>query len=89
MKSVFAAALIASAGSVLGAAVPGDLPTGNCPGYKASNVKTSSGGVTADLHLAGKACNAYGTDLEDLKLVVKYESSTESLHKRRKDAHRS
>lgn len=45
-----------------------------CPGYKASKVKTSSTGLTAELTLAGTACNVYGTDLKDLVLQVTYES---------------
>ncbi|KAK5105689.1 hypothetical protein LTR62_002367 [Meristemomyces frigidus] len=47
-----------------------------CPGYKASNVKTSSAGMIADLSLAGAACNAYGTDLTDLILTVEYQTAT-------------
>ncbi|KAK4551744.1 hypothetical protein LTR86_010937 [Recurvomyces mirabilis] len=50
-----------------------------CPGYKASNVKTSSTGMTADLSLAGAACNAYGTDLTDLILTVEYQTD-QRLH---------
>ncbi|KAK0932413.1 hypothetical protein LTR29_016016 [Friedmanniomyces endolithicus] len=50
-----------------------------CPGYKASNVKTSSTGMTADLSLAGTACNAYGTDLTDLTLTVEYQTD-QRLH---------
>jgi hypothetical protein len=34
-----------------------------CPGYKASNVKTTPTGLTATLMLAGPACNVYGTDV--------------------------
>lgn len=44
-----------------------------CPGYKASNVKKTSYGVTADLHLAGPACNVYGKDLDNLKLLIDVE----------------
>jgi alpha-glucosidase len=44
-----------------------------CPGYKASRVKTSATGLTADLKLAGTPCNTYGTDLEKLRLEVTYE----------------
>jgi alpha-glucosidase len=44
-----------------------------CPGYKASRVKTSATGLTADLKLAGAPCNTYGTDLEKLRLEVTYE----------------
>lgn len=49
-------------------------PLASCPGYKASNVKTTSSSLTADLSLAGKACNVYGTDLTDLTLSVVYET---------------
>ena len=45
-----------------------------CPGYKASNVVTTSTGMTASLSLAGTACNAYGTDLTDLTLTVEYQT---------------
>lgn len=47
----------------------------DCPGYEASNVVKSDSGLTADLTLAGDACNAFGTDLKDLKLVVEHQSS--------------
>lgn len=46
----------------------------SCPGYRASNVETSDSGLTASLTLAGTACNAYGTDLEELTLTVEYQS---------------
>lgn len=48
-------------------------PLNECPGYKASHVKTSATGLTAHLELAGKPCNTYGTDLEKLRLEVTYE----------------
>jgi len=50
-----------------------------CPGYKASNVKTTATGLTADLTLAGTACNAYGTDIDDLVLSVSYDSGTSNF----------
>jgi len=56
-----------------------------CPGYKASNVKTTATGLTADLTLAGTACNAYGTDIDDLVLSVSYDSETR-LHVKIQDA---
>lgn len=62
--SLFALAVAAAAVSV-----------DDCPGYKASNVEQTNSGVTADLTLAGKACNVYGKDLQDLKLVVEYQTS--------------
>jgi alpha-glucosidase len=43
-----------------------------CPGYKASNVKESSRGLTATLKLAGKPCNVYGTDVDSLDLSIEY-----------------
>ncbi|MCJ1439463.1 hypothetical protein MMC27_008857 [Xylographa pallens] len=49
----------------------------SCPGYIASNVVKSTSSLAADLQLAGKACNAYGTDLEDLKLLVEYQTDLE------------
>lgn len=47
-----------------------------CPGYTATNVQSSPTGDTliADLVLAGPKCNAYGADLEKLRLHVVYES---------------
>ena len=51
--------------------------TSTCPGYKASNVKASGGNiVSANLTLAGAACNVYGTDLDNLVLHVEYETGT-------------
>jgi alpha-glucosidase len=49
---------------------------GSCPGYRASNVQTSSTGVTAHLTLNGTACNVYGTDVRDLDLTVEYQTSS-------------
>lgn len=46
-----------------------------CPGYTASGVERTSNGFTASLSLAGDACNVYGTDVEDLKLTVEYQSN--------------
>ena len=45
-----------------------------CPGYKASNVQETTTGLTADLFLAGTACNVYGNDIGDLTLSVQYQS---------------
>ncbi|KAG0649653.1 Alpha-glucosidase [Hyphodiscus hymeniophilus] len=50
-----------------------------CPGYKASNVKQTTSGLTADLSLAGTACNVYGTDVDALSLTVEYQSD-DRLH---------
>lgn len=58
--------LVVAAGAVLAGTVD------NCPGYKAFNVKKGCSSLTADLKLAGNACNVYGTDIVDLKLLVEY-----------------
>ena len=46
----------------------------DCPGYTATNVVQSASGLTADLNLAGPACNVYGYDLGELKLLVEYQT---------------
>ena len=58
-----------------GAAVIGSRQdTQHCPGYKASNVQEGANSLTADLALAGEACNTYGSDLENLRLLVEYQT---------------
>ena len=47
-----------------------------CPGYIASNVQHSNNNITADLTLRGNACNAYGDDIKDLKLLVEYQTGS-------------
>ena len=47
-----------------------------CPGYRATDVKTSGTGLTATLVLAGKSCNAYGTDIGRLSLLVEYQTDS-------------
>lgn len=65
-------AVVVSATALARAYPPSSLEL--CPGYKASNVKTSDTGLTADLTLAGPACNIYGTDLKNLILEVSYDT---------------
>lgn len=48
----------------------------SCPGYTATNVITQGPNLTANLILAGPACNAYGPDIEQLLLEVTYETGT-------------
>lgn len=47
----------------------------HCPGYNATNISNTNNGFTADLVLAGAACNVYGPDLQKLSLSVVYETS--------------
>lgn len=53
--------------------------TPDCPGYRATDVKTTANGLSAKLTLAGNPCNVFGTDLEDLTLTVEYQTG-ESIH---------
>lgn len=71
----YLAAIIATAvsGTVLDPRATVDALS-KCPGYKASNVRTGRSTLTADLKLAGKACNVYGDDLKNLRLEVTYET---------------
>lgn len=46
----------------------------SCPGYTASNVQRSDSSLTADLTLAGTACNLYGEDLQDLKFLAQWQT---------------
>jgi alpha-glucosidase len=57
-------------------------PLVSCPGYKASNIKTTGSSLTADLKLAGAACNVYGDDLASLTLEVVYETGKCSMTKK-------
>lgn len=45
-----------------------------CPGYTATNINVNDAGLTADLSLAGTACNAYSEDLQELKLTVEHQT---------------
>lgn len=65
------AGLISASAAVASCCANVDL----CPGYRASSVQESHNGLTADLTLAGTACDVYGKDLKNLKLQVIYESS--------------
>ncbi|KAJ7168272.1 putative alpha-glucosidase [Mycena crocata] len=60
-------------------------PVDNCPGYELTNVSTTSTSLTATLTLAGDACNAYGNDIKDLKLLVEYQTDSR-LHVKIYDA---
>jgi alpha-glucosidase len=51
-----------------------DADPNACPGYTASNVVTTDSSLTADLTLAGPACNVYSEDLQDLKLLVEQQN---------------
>jgi alpha-glucosidase len=47
-----------------------------CPGYTASHVTSKGASLSADLTLAGTACNVFGEDVKTLKLQVDYETGS-------------
>lgn len=55
----------------------------DCPGYKASNIKQLGQRLTADLNIAGDACDTYGSDIPDLKLLVEEQSGKTSSRTQR------
>jgi alpha-glucosidase len=59
---------------LVGGAAASAATVESCPGYKATNVVTDGSKLSADLVLAGTACNVYGTDVQKLKLEVQYET---------------
>ncbi|KAL1594565.1 hypothetical protein SLS60_010326 [Paraconiothyrium brasiliense] len=77
--------LVAFASLAIAAPTPLDLvvrdgaTVNDCPGYEASNVVKTDSSLTADLTLAGDACNVYSDDVKDLKLLVEYQSK-DRLH---------
>jgi alpha-glucosidase len=71
MHRIFKTALWAYSVAAVTAATVDD-----CPGYTLSNLVQSQSSLTADLTLNGDACNVYGTDINDLKLLVEYQTGT-------------
>ncbi|KAI1790995.1 glycosyl hydrolases family 31-domain-containing protein [Ganoderma leucocontextum] len=57
----------------------GDTFSGNvstCPGYALSFLRETQTGLTAQLDLAGPACNAFGHDIANLTLEVTYDTNS-------------
>ncbi|KAL0959205.1 hypothetical protein HGRIS_014485 [Hohenbuehelia grisea] len=52
------------------------LNVSNCPGYSLHSLKESRTGLTAQLSLAGPACNAFGNDIVNLTIQVTYDTKT-------------
>ncbi|RDX50567.1 hypothetical protein OH76DRAFT_1512787 [Lentinus brumalis] len=48
----------------------------SCPGYTLSSLQETDTGLTAQLNLAGDACNAFGHDVANLTLQVTYDTET-------------
>lgn len=51
-------------------------PLTDCPGYRVGHVSSTPSAVSAELTLAGEACNVYRDDLRNLILEVTYETGT-------------
>lgn len=75
LKSLYGIALLrgVAAAAVSRRQTASDIDS--CPGYSASDVINTDAGLTARLSLAGPACNAYGADVQNLRLAVNYDSS--------------
>lgn len=74
MANLLFLAATASAAAIFGRDSPSVDPLAACPGYKAHNISTTATSLTAQLSLAGTACDVYGTDLTDLTLEVSYDT---------------
>lgn len=85
LLSCLLASLVSAASTLTTRDYSSDDPLVDCPGYEAHNIKTTPTGLTADLTLAGTACNVYGDDLRELTLEVTYETDTR-LHVKIQDA---
>ncbi|KAJ6556155.1 glycosyl hydrolases family 31-domain-containing protein [Mycena capillaripes] len=48
----------------------------NCPGYSLHSLSATKSGLTAQLNLAGPACNAFGEDIPNLTIQVNYETES-------------
>ncbi|KAJ3552717.1 hypothetical protein NM688_g4009 [Phlebia brevispora] len=52
------------------------LNVSNCPGYILNSLHETANTLTAQLHIAGTPCDAFGHDLADLTLEVTYDTKT-------------
>ncbi|KAG1730127.1 glycosyl hydrolases family 31-domain-containing protein [Suillus paluster] len=59
-----------------GTTTPYAMNVTDCPGYTLGSLQDSDIGLTAQLTLAGPACNAFGLDISDLTIEVIYQSSS-------------
>jgi hypothetical protein len=80
MLTFAAVSRIARSAAVSTGLVARQPTTADCAGYRARNVVETATGLTADLTLAGAACNVYGRDIEQLKLSVNYDTGMIGWH---------
>ncbi|KAG1814614.1 glycoside hydrolase family 31 protein [Suillus subaureus] len=62
-----------------GTGTPYSMNVTDCPGYTLGSLQESDIGLTAQLTLAGPACNAFGLDIANLTIEVTYQSQS-TLH---------
>ncbi|KAG2343401.1 glycoside hydrolase family 31 protein [Suillus weaverae] len=62
-----------------GTTTPYSMNVTDCPGYTLGSLQESDVGLTAQLTLAGLACNAFGLDISDLTIEVTYQAQS-TLH---------
>ncbi|KAB8356560.1 hypothetical protein FH972_024142 [Carpinus fangiana] len=82
MTMINAAALVAAFGVASATALaiePREPTVADCPGYVLKTYSQTENAFYADLKLAGTPCNIYGQDLQDLQLVVEYQT-VDRLH---------
>ncbi|KAI5118349.1 hypothetical protein M0805_009152 [Coniferiporia weirii] len=52
------------------------LNVSSCPGYTLGSLQNTAAGLTAQLSLAGPACNAFSSDIANLTIEVTYETQS-------------
>ncbi|EIW74552.1 glycoside hydrolase family 31 protein [Coniophora puteana RWD-64-598 SS2] len=70
---------LASVSAALAANASYSYNVTSCPGYTLQELKQTDTGLTAQLDLAGEACNAFGNDIQNLTIQVTYETQ-QRLH---------
>ncbi|KAJ6779720.1 hypothetical protein PWT90_02063 [Aphanocladium album] len=63
-------------GFVAAATLAAQAWASDCPGYNVVSANDNGHTLTASLHLSGKNCDVYGTDLPKLKLQVEYQTKS-------------
>ncbi|KAH6695232.1 alpha-glucosidase [Plectosphaerella plurivora] len=53
-----------------------DIAVDDCKGYRVAKVHESKSSIEADLHLIGKGCAAYGPDIQNLTLLVEFQTDS-------------
>ncbi|KAJ6454358.1 glycosyl hydrolases family 31-domain-containing protein [Mycena sanguinolenta] len=76
LASVLSLALVVAAQGNTTSPVINSFNVSSCPGYSLHSLSETDRGLTAQLELAGPACNAFGVDVVNLTIEVNYETET-------------